>query len=62
MRYRGSGYSDNAESEGREDYIDYIFPVPQSELSQYSLYGDFVSAKTRIDGNWSITFPIEDAK
>ncbi len=58
MRYRGSGYSDNADSEGREDYIDYIFPVPQSELPQYSLYGDFISSKTRIDGNWSITFPI----
>ena len=63
MRYRGSGYSDNAESEGREDYIDYIFPVPQSELAQYKLYGEFYSYKTRIDGNWSITFPItNDAK
>ena len=58
MRYRGSGYSDNAESEGREDYIDYIFPVPQSDIANYSLFGDFYSARTRIDGNWSITFPI----
>ena len=60
MRYRGSGYSDNAESEGREDYIDYEFPVPQSELTQYKLYGEFYSYKTRIDGNWSITFPMEN--
>ena len=62
MLYRG-GYTMGAEEAvQRSDYIDYVFDVPQSELEQYSLFGDFYSAKTRIDGNWSITFPIEDAK
>ena len=46
----------------RADYIDYVFDVLQSELEQFSLFGDFYSAKTRIDGNWSITFPIDDAR
>jgi len=62
MLYRG-GYNTGAEETvQRADYIDYAFDVPQSELEQYSLFGDFYSAKTRIDGNWSITPPIEDAK
>ena len=58
MLYRG-GYTMGAEETvQRADYIDYAFNVPQGELEQYSLFGDFYSAKTRIDGNWSITFPI----
>ncbi len=62
MLYRG-GYTAGAEEAvQRADYIDYVFDVPQIELEQYSLFGDFYSAKTRIDGNWSITFPIEDAR
>ena len=58
MLYRG-GYTTGAEETvQRADYIDYAFDVPQNELELYSLFGDFYSAKTRIDGNWSITFPI----
>lgn len=62
MLYR-DGYTTGAEETVQQaDYIDYAFDVLQGELSQYSLFGDFYSAKTRIDGNWSITFPIEDAR
>ena len=59
MLYRG-GYRgmDPAEDE-RANYVEYAFDVPQSELDQWSLYGDFYHATGRIDGNWSITFPLE---
>lgn len=59
MLYRG-GYRgmDKAEEE-RANYVEYAFDVPQSELDQWSLYGDFYHATGRIDGSWSITFPLE---
>lgn len=59
MLYRG-GYnaSDANDEKRRADYVEYAFDVPQSELTQYKLYGEFYSYKTRIEGNWSITFPI----
>ena len=62
MLYRG-GYRgmDPAEDE-RANYVEYAFDVPQSELDQWSLYGDFYHATGRIDGNWSITFPLEQGK
>ena len=58
MLYRGGYNVGDAEIERRADYVEYAFDVPQSKLSQYKLYGEFYSYKTRIDGNWSITFPI----
>lgn len=62
MLYR-SGYTvGDEEAVLRADYIDYAFDVAQNELELYSLFGDFYSAKTRIDGNWSITFPIENVR
>lgn len=62
MLYRGGYTTGDEEAIQRADYIDYAFDVPKSKLSQYKLYGEFYSYKTRIDGNWSITFPIEDVK
>lgn len=60
MLYRGAYNVDDAEIEKSADYVEYAFDVPQSELAQYKLYGDFYSYKTRIDGNWSVTFPLEN--
>lgn len=45
--------------EGRIDYCEYVFDVPQEKLGQYVLYGDFVTCDQKIDGNWSVTFPLE---
>ena len=59
MLYRGGYQTGDTASERRADYIDYAFDVPQNELDQWSLYGDFYHATNRIDGNWSITFPLE---
>lgn len=59
MLYRGAYNVGDAEIERSADYVEYAFDVRQSELAQYKLYGEFYSYKTRIDGKWSITFPLE---
>ncbi|MEN6634989.1 MAG: hypothetical protein ABFC56_04015 [Clostridiaceae bacterium] len=58
MFYRG-GYSGDPVLDREADYIDYVFDVPKEELSKYTLLGDFYGYQTRIDGDWSITFPLE---
>jgi len=60
MLYRGSYNCGDAKKERRADYVEYAFDVPQSELENYLLFGDFYSASLRIDGNWSVTFPLDD--
>ncbi|MEA4913211.1 MAG: hypothetical protein VB061_01390 [Christensenella sp.] len=57
--YRG-GYSGDPLLDREADYIDYVFDVPKEELSKYTLMGDFYGYQTRLDGNWSITFPLEN--
>ena len=61
MLYRGGYNTGDPEIERSADYVEYVFDVPQGELSKCKLYGDFYSMKTRIDGDWSITFPLENS-
>lgn len=44
---------------GQIDYSDYVFDVPQSEISSYTLYGFFVTSGMITKGNWKVTFPLE---
>ncbi len=57
--YRG-GYSGDPVHDREADYIDYVFDVKQEELPKYTLFGDFYGYQTRADGDWSITFPLEN--
>ena len=57
--YRG-GYSGDPVLDREADYIDYVFDVKQEELPKYTLFGDFYGYQTRVDGDWSITFPLQD--
>lgn len=50
--YEGSGKK-------RMDYRDSVFLIPQGELQDYRLYGDFVISKGFHEGNWQVTFPIK---
>lgn len=43
----------------RIDYMEYVFDIPQAELEQYSLLGDFVTSGLFTKGNWQVTFPLE---
>ena len=41
-------------------YTDFVFPdLPAEQLGQYELYGEFVTSSGSIQGNWSVTFPIQ---
>lgn len=51
--YEGSGKK-------RMDYRDSVFLIPQGELQDYRLYGDFVIWEGFHEGNWQVTFPIKE--
>lgn len=46
--------------ENRIDYRDSVFLIPQEELQNYRLYGDFVISEGFHEGNWQVTFPIKN--
>lgn len=50
------------QQENRIDYCEYVFDIPQSELGNYSLYGNFTTSAMSTEGNWRVTFPLEQAK
>lgn len=42
-------------------YEDYIFTgIAADTLGDYALYGDFVTSSGSVEGNWSVTFPLEN--
>lgn len=44
------------------EYMESIFDVPQAELSRYRLFGWFQTGGELIQGNWRVTFPLENAR
>lgn len=40
------------------DYTEFIFHVSPEQLSDYTLYGSFYAAASRVDGSWQVTFPL----
>ena len=48
---------------GNNDSIEeYVFEIPEEQLADYAVYGDFTTAKGGpITGNWEITFPLDNA-
>jgi len=40
-------------------YNEYVFDIPQSELGQYDLYGNFSVSGIYTSGPWQVTFPLE---
>lgn len=55
-------FSENLDRDNRVDYSEYVFGIPQSEIGQYSLYGTFVTSGLFTEGNWQVTFPLEEIK
>ena len=53
-------FTDPGEGDTRLDYQEFVFEVPPEDLGKYTLRGDFYTAAARIDGNWCITFPLEN--
>lgn len=43
-----------------DNYYEFVFDVPQEQISQYQLCGDFWTANHgAMQGNWRVTFPID---
>ena len=40
-------------------YVEYVYDLSDVDLTQYKVYGYFVTSDTHIEGNWSVTFPLE---
>lgn len=53
------GFVNQYEQPGRIDHNNYVFDIPQSEISNYTLYGYFVTSGMITKGNWKVTFPLE---
>lgn len=57
----GTAYFTDLTKEGaRLDYQEFVFDVSPEALGAYTLHGDFYTSAARIDGNWRITFPLEN--
>jgi len=50
------------EQPGRIDYCEFVFDIPQEKIGSYTLYGNFVTSGMITEGNWRVTFPLEQAK
>ncbi len=55
-------FSNQYEQPGRIDYHEYVFDIPREALEEYSLYGNFVTSEMKTEGQWRVTFPLENAK
>ncbi len=54
-------FTDFSKEDARQDYQEFAFDVAPEDLKNYTLHGDFYTVSARIDGNWRITFPLENA-
>ena len=61
---KGDKYEDSAKyythNENRRDFTEYVFDISKEELKNYDIYGDFVAGGLNTEGNWKITFPLEE--
>lgn len=55
----GFNFVNQYDQVGRIDYYNYVFDIPQSEISNYTLHGNFVISGMITKGNWKVTFPLE---
>lgn len=55
-----AGFTSSAEDAARLDYEEYVFDITPEALSHCTLRGDFYTASTLTEGNWRITFPLEN--
>lgn len=49
-------YADGKKIVGR----DYIFDIPQEQIGNYKLYGDFFTSEMLTKGNWQVSFRLEN--
>lgn len=60
--YCAAAISFSLNNEYTDRYVEYVFDLPENNISQYEPFGYFVTSDTLIEGNWSVTFPVESQK
>ncbi len=45
---------------GHDVYEDFLFDAPPEDLAGYTLHGDFYTASALTEGDWQVTFRLED--
>ncbi len=45
-----------------DSYDEYFFELPYEELENYKIYAEFTNSGLLIEGDWEITFPMEQVK
>lgn len=48
------------DEEQRGSFDEYIFDIAFEEIQNYDIIGNFVTSQTLIEGNWNVSFPIEN--
>ena len=62
-RIDGDGSTAFFDSARTGSYEDYIFTgIEADALGTYALYGEFVTSHGSVEGNWSVTFPLENTE
>lgn len=54
------GFIENPDVPERIDYNEEVFNVPESQIENYSLYGYFVTSGMYTEGEWKVTFVLEN--
>ena len=50
------------DSSRTDSYEEYIFELPYEKLGDYKIYAEFTNSGLLIEGDWQITFPMEQVK
>ena len=45
-----------------DSYDEYVFELPYEKLENYKIYAEFTNSGLLIEGDWQITFPMEQVK
>lgn len=53
-------FSASPDTPDREDYDEFVFDISRETLADCTLIGDLWTSAARVDGNWRVTFPLQD--
>ena len=48
------------DEEGKGSYEEYIFDISADKINQYAIYGHFFTCRNLVEGDWKVSFTIED--
>ncbi len=48
------------DEEGKGSYEEYIFDISADKINEYAIYGHFFTCRNLVEGDWKVSFTIED--